>query len=387
MIRILQWNINNSALNTETALRDSSDYDVISIQEPHLTKHAQPWLPSNTPYYLVPSQGRAAIYLHRRWDLTTWTSQSGPDWCSVTLYPPQQQPLTIWSIYSPNPHLPEWQSPLTHLATTQLRGRHFIVGDFNLHHPLWDRHHRTSPRVDTLLNLVNYAGLSLVTPPGLTTWSSHDRRDSTIDLAWTSPSLSVYGPTPLDYTGSDHIPLTYTIRATAPKPQRCPGWNWKTLDAHLATSLSLRIPTFRPQDGANPTALDNYTNHLVTALTGIANSCANQKRTAQRPPTPWWNTDTAATSQTSRQAYRRWSANRTDVNWTNYRQAHSLHKHTVAKAKRLHWRRDIDAITQQPPTLWRLAKWARLRSHAPYEDPHLPPLTVVGDGDTIATSH
>ena len=51
------------------------------------------------------------------------------------------------------------------------KGGHIILGDFNLHHPLWnsptyDKHHYIA---DELLDIVSEIGAALYTPKGLVT--------------------------------------------------------------------------------------------------------------------------------------------------------------------------------------------------------------------------
>ena len=64
-----------------------------------------------------------------------------------------------------------------------------IVGDLNLHHPLWDRAGRTTPESVVLLHLARQWQLTLRTPWGELTWQQHNKRDSTINHAWVSVAL------------------------------------------------------------------------------------------------------------------------------------------------------------------------------------------------------
>ena len=80
------------------------------------------------------------------------------------------------------------------------------MGDFNLHHPLWDRYGRESACSDDLLQLAQRLQLGLATPKGECTRFAKGQRDSTIDLAWVSQTLpSHYMGSIHGLTGSDHV--------------------------------------------------------------------------------------------------------------------------------------------------------------------------------------
>lgn len=64
-----------------------------------------------------------------------------------------------------------------------VRGRSVFVGDFNQHHSLWGRHGRVSPGSSEMLEFTQRWSLSLAIPWGEVTWSSKEKRNSTIDHA------------------------------------------------------------------------------------------------------------------------------------------------------------------------------------------------------------
>src|SRR5436190_10654661 len=106
----------------------------------------------------------------------------------------------------------------------------YSVGDFNIHHPLWDRHGRESAKAGDLLAIMAEWGLELRTPYGEPTHESREDRDSTIDHAWATPDLTTrwegHGP----HEGSDHRSQILTIGADAPAPQQREGWSWAMMD-------------------------------------------------------------------------------------------------------------------------------------------------------------
>jgi hypothetical protein len=62
------------------------------------------------------------------------------------------------------------------------QGENLLVGDFNLHYPLWDREGRHSRGADGILALAEHWQLALATPWGEPTRIRKGNRDSTIDM-------------------------------------------------------------------------------------------------------------------------------------------------------------------------------------------------------------
>jgi hypothetical protein len=70
----------------------------------------------------------------------------------------------------------------------------------------------------------------------------------------------------------------------------------------------------------------------------------------------------------AKQKYRSYLAAPTNPRWKNYKAAVALEKRTVEEAKANSWRRAIAAIAHKQKDLWRLERWARLRSWTPPEN-------------------
>jgi len=64
---------------------------------------------------------------------------------------------------------------------------HLVLGDFNLHHPLWSsyRNPATYFAADIIVEALSAGNIKLVTPRGITIWETRDLIN-TIDLAFTS---------------------------------------------------------------------------------------------------------------------------------------------------------------------------------------------------------
>ena len=75
-----------------------------------------------------------------------------------------------------------------HLPELLVReGEHLVLGDFNLHHPLWcgPRNPATHQAADRVVETLLLRDMELATPQGMITWEARDSV-STIDLAFVS---------------------------------------------------------------------------------------------------------------------------------------------------------------------------------------------------------
>ena len=200
-LRVLSWNVAKSKPNAALAQADRGAFGIIAIQEPWLNQTTKaPYCPSRGHYRCVHGSGRAAILVHKRHERSTWKETVGKDWCAVTFGRGPKAP-TVWCVYSPNPLLLPWRSPLQKLARPGPgSGKHILVGDMNLHHPAWDRVGRRSPRVEVLWELAKKWELELVTPWGEPTRVRHGHRDSTTDGSGTQ-KISIIWQTLIARTG------------------------------------------------------------------------------------------------------------------------------------------------------------------------------------------
>ncbi|CCE29305.1 uncharacterized protein CPUR_02998 [Claviceps purpurea 20.1] len=126
------------------ALNSYSKLDVIAFQEPTGIAKIPPHS-SLGPFQLAVYAGRTAIYVNRQHGPEEWSSGTGTDWCSIVL-----KGIEIYSVYSPA-YEAVWVTPIQEFMTAPVQARSVFVGDFNQHHPLWDKAERTSPGSDELL--------------------------------------------------------------------------------------------------------------------------------------------------------------------------------------------------------------------------------------------
>ncbi|KAF2802659.1 DNase I-like protein, partial [Mytilinidion resinicola] len=199
---------------------------VIAIQEP--------WRPQSrntttaTPsYYLAHADipdVRTCFYINKEIALSDWEIQvHSKDLCTLLLRL-QDRTVQIHNLYNPQPRG----------HTAELPGlftpghEHMLVGDFNLHHPLWggERVVAVEDEAAELVRVTRAAGLQLTTERGIETWRRNHQR-TTIDLAFTSRWLTerVLQCQIKDswHTDSDHWPVLTEFDIQPPEAMEPPG--------------------------------------------------------------------------------------------------------------------------------------------------------------------
>ena len=264
-LRILQYNVNHGKESTQAPLlRDTNiqDFDILAIQEPWrnpftTTSYNYP----RSEFYLVyPNHklARVCFYVNKRLDLASWTvTTHSQDLQTLTIRyedEGEQKAIDIHNIYNPSPtsYSSQEQGTLAilrnALETTVDSRNHIVLGDLNLHHPLWSGNERLTQHnaADLLIDLAHDANLELVTTRGNPTWKARGTQ-STIDLTFLSQplvtNLTRCEPRQELAQASDHIPIetTLTLRTLrqATTRRRC----WKKLDKDKITLfLKDRVP-------------------------------------------------------------------------------------------------------------------------------------------------
>jgi Endonuclease-reverse transcriptase len=389
-VSVAFWNVgrNRRLASLALAQAEDADIDVLGIQEPlHEGDRIEPPCPARGKYNIVWTAGsRAALYVHKKHKTANWSAEAGKDWCRAT-FGTGARAITIWSIYSPNPgRFGEWESPLLYLPEHPPAGHHILGGDVNLHHPLWDPHGRTSPRAGILLDVAVRWGLTLLTPEGTITRTQRHDRDSCIDHIWASLDLSVEYLGDPGWSGSDHRAQAARClqRADAPSTPPPLGWNWMLTD-HIALEAEAQYITVQsPAESLEELNLQAI--QLIHELTRVADRSTPRSKGSCGSSQAWWNKEVKEAARDCTRAARAWRASRTDFNWEAMRKAKAAQGRAVRHAQTSAWRKLIAKASENPDgsTLWRLERWARLRSHAPRETARLPPLGRDEQGPATA---
>jgi hypothetical protein len=100
-IRILYWNIAENRANIDKALYYTEKYNILAVQKMAVNKGTKrAYCPILLKYTIVYSSGRAAIYVHKRWNIKTLEATKGDNWARITIGE-EAAAVTIWLIYSP----------------------------------------------------------------------------------------------------------------------------------------------------------------------------------------------------------------------------------------------------------------------------------------------
>jgi hypothetical protein len=247
-----------------------------------------------------------------------------------------------------------------------------VLGDFNLHHPLWSTRRNTHRGILTaqpLLTIIEESQLQLITVPGTTThrWNSGE---STIDLTFASAALAsrlIYCKVDasLDYD-SDHLPIATVIdwswRPATPSRKRL----WTKTDIPLLQQTvkdRLRIvpDTMELKDKES---INNYVHSIISALgAGIDVS------------TPWsnlssrsilgFNQECKDICTQVQQLRRRWQQTRHEDDYEAYREARNRKGRLIQRTLRNTHRQRVEDVSNSESSLWKLVKWAKNRHIIP----------------------
>jgi hypothetical protein len=119
-------------------------------------------------------------------------------------------------------------------------------------------------------------------------------------------------------------------------------------------------------------AIDAAFDNLMREFTTIADLSTPKRKSGIGKGCPWWNPRVKAAVAAAKREYRSYIALPTDYRWNRYKKAKVHANKTTEAAKSSSWRRAIAATAYDQKNLWKLKKWARLRSWIPAEDTIIP---------------
>ena len=147
-LKILHFNVRRKEAVMAPLLEDDriKNIDVLAIQEPVRNRaNNTSYNPSSSRFHLAHCgdiEARTCLYINKRMDPDTWEARfEGLDFSSLRIQV-KGTLLRIHNVYNPSPvSMTSRESPST-LPTLagalNEEGEHIAVGDFNLHHPLWN---------------------------------------------------------------------------------------------------------------------------------------------------------------------------------------------------------------------------------------------------------
>ena len=373
-LRILQYNVQKSRDVVLASLFQNPrvlDYDVLAIQEPWRNPFTNTtYHPLKTHFhltYLDDPTTRVCLYINKRIDPGTWSvTYNSKDIITLKIRNPStDKTIDLYNIY--NEVGIDTVSDLTEALGAQGEHDSIVLGDFNLHHPLWSTRHvrgGEESRAAQLLNVVEDFQLQLLTVRGTTTHRWQDG-ESTIDLTFASEDIaSNVVHWRIDHRldcDSDHLPVDVAIDWSwqPMEPVRKRVWTQTNGDV-LRQTVKDYLGDYEETECCDEESIDESVSSIIHALdAGIAAS------------TPWSNPSSRSISGFDKackeactevqQLRRRWQRTRQEDDYEAYRQARNRKGRYISKALRNTHRQRVEEASGSPSGLWKLVKWAKNR--------------------------
>jgi len=400
-LKILQYNIQKKGETVMAPLLEDprvKEYDVIAIQEPWHNRFVHTsYNPGGGSFYLAfPAQAesRVCFYVNKRIDPNSWrTNYTSKDSGTLTLEKQAEgetKRISIHNVYNPPPgsYSARRTGSLEH-ARTMLGagGTQILLGDFNLHHPLWAGLARPTQHAaaDLLIELTEDNGMELMLPQGTLTWE-RGRSWSTIDLLFASEDLAahlLHCKTRRDIDqSSDHLAISTEFFWEAEQGSERIVRNWKKADmGEVRERVKMLVGEADAahvlREGVEAEAL-RIAEALIQAMQELVPLAKISPRMS-----PWWNEECAEAVKTARSLRKEGWRNDSSQRYNDYLKAVEHKGKVIKKAKKESFRATMSELTGNPDAIWKIARWAKDKSMLPRNPPQLPDLNSP---DGIATT-
>jgi hypothetical protein len=369
-LTLLQYNVNKSRDKVLIGLLEDpkiARIDILAIQEPWRNPDNQEgYNPRNSPFYLIETTSertRTAIYVNKR-ILKSQISEIYKEKDLISLkISTIREDIYIHNLYiEPLSHsikdIPPILSTLKGLLEKN-KGSHIILGDFNLHYPLWnsstyDKHHYIA---DNLLDIVSEIGASLHTPKGLATRNcqrgTHHEK-TTIDLLFSNlegiesiPRISE----DLEQ-GSDHLPIETVFRIGESRENPSPRITkrlWNRLDREVFLSIFDRETSYLPTlPLVSRESIDYYIDLLTKAIEKAIDKAVPLVRESLYKK-GFWTPECRDEVLYTRQLRRLYTQYPSIEHWELFRRQRNRKGKTLARAKRAFFRKRIEELSTLEP--------------------------------------
>ena len=132
-----------------------------------------------------------------------------------------------------------------------------------------------------------------------------------------------------------------------------------------------------PSDILATSQIDDYVDYLVQFIQNLIEQTVPTAKGSEQAK-PWWSVAVAEAIRTERRARRQFTAVNSEANWEWLTNATAAKRRLIASEKRAYWRAGVHEAASSPQGAWRLAKWARTKSHLPPEPAKMPDLQLNG---------
>jgi hypothetical protein len=288
-------------------------------------------------------RARVCCFIHKRIKTASWHHEAHTrDYQTIRIQyyrGGEARTLTIHNIYNQagTGTLQRLRDQLTAAATISTANGtpddHIIVGDINLHHPIWGGPHAaTEEEAEDFIQDMDEAGMELLMEPGTVTWQ-REEQESTIDLTLISRNLTerliqCAVAEELEH-GSDHLPIRTIIDITTTAAEQPRRRNFKLMDHKELLGFVQANLGAPPNQINNSLQIENATDHLIETINqGIAAS------TPWAKPCEFSNPDFTPECReavhNTRRLRRTYKATREPADWERYSEARNHKKQTVS---------------------------------------------------------
>ena len=377
-LRILQYNVAKSREITDSILNDksTSQYTVLLLQEQYWSPYQKSSLLHQSWTLIEPittgeHPPRTAIYINNK-ALTSEAfhqlniPNSDITAISITHNEPHIKPTLLINLYNSQKDdiTPFLCQHIPHYVNSSAYDNVIILGDFNLHHPLWNpqsyiKHDLQSNQIVDLFMGVN---LRPLLPPGTITYPTNNRAGGTaIDLVWGNDKaeenlLKCHAISALNDHTSDHLPIEITLNLESKQlPPTNPPFNYaKTNWEFLKIKLNDYLPTLIDPSHTSAQELDNFAGDLVNAI-----HRAIEDTTPRKKPSPhskrWWNGDLSNFRKEVNRARNRYRRTRDRVDEIEWQMMTTQYKREIKKAKEKQWREFVEEADER--SIWTVKKY------------------------------
>src|SRR5271168_4615466 len=405
-IRLLQINLNKSEKAHLDIINEQSsqEFDIILIQEPHTTVFNTIRTPENFRPVFPSHPFTSQVWVSRNLDTNSWVVLDIPgtnDITGIQLKGPYGS-LSIFNIYNDCTHsrtetkLRKYIQDNSNLILATDNHHMLWAGDFNRHHPLWDRDEdvhlftqQANKFAEGLIGLIATYGLVMALPKGIPTlkhmvtgrYSRPDNVFSTIGISDLITSCEVVPS--LRPTSTDHFPITTNVQLPQERVVSPSSFNFREVDwDEFRKGLKTRLST-----APNPQYIDNQ-EQLTTAagaLTQAIQETIHEKVVITKPRPDakrWWNGDLRKARKELNRLRAVSFRNRALADHPSHEELRTKsgqYSEAITQAKRQHWTDYLEEMTAAD--VWTANKFIREPS-GDGGSPRIPTLKVRNQAGT-----
>lgn len=373
-ISILQYNLNRRRFTTQSFLNhpNSKKLAILAVQEQYCSSRTkkslphQSWTIIETPSQEPGKKPRAAIYVNKRvlpeksFQVLHYPSS---DVAMIQLKKDDNgPPMLLINVYNT-----KGTSLINDLATflqTHLQHHQYgeigIVGDFNLHHPLWnppgyDVHDNEA---EDLVDLMAENGLDLMLPEGTITFP---RCGTSLDLVWGNAEMEnkvVKCKVALNHDhGSDHYAILTTLDMRPVRWEQKPMYDFEKMNwEHLKSELAELLP---PVDHiatgeSSPERIDRLAEDITNALTTAIEHSTPRRRICPFSKR-WWTDELTKARRETNKARNRFKRTGDEIQGELWKRKEKEYRGKIKKAKKITWRKFVKEADEK--TIWKLKKY------------------------------